>query len=251
MQNWTFKTTDGIALHVRELGKGRPLILLHGYFSEADTNWIKYGHAAVLAEAGFRVIMPDLRAHGLSDKPHDPIHYPKDILANDQFALIDHLGLGDFDLGGYSLGGRTVARMLAKGCTPRRVVISGMGLEGLSDTGKRAEHFRNVLENLGKHERGSAAFMAEAFLKTTGGDPVALLRILDTFVDTPEDVLRSFDFPIGVICGDADSDNGSAAALAELVPRGQLITVPGNHMSAVIKAELGLAIRDFLLEEGI
>lgn len=251
MQNWTFKTTDGIALHVRELGEGRPLILLHGYFSEADTNWIKYGHAAVLAEAGFRVIMPDLRAHGLSDKPHDPIHYPKDILANDQFALIDHLGLGDFDLGGYSLGGRTVARMLAKGCTPRRVVISGMGLEGLSDTGKRAEHFRNVLENLGKHERGSAAFMAEAFLKTTGGDPVALLRILDTFVDTSEDVLRSFDFPIGVICGDADSDNGSAAALAELVPRGQLITVPGNHMSAVIKAELGLAIRDFLLEEGI
>ncbi|RDV06764.1 alpha/beta fold hydrolase [Sphingorhabdus pulchriflava] len=251
MQNWTFKTTDGIALHVREIGAGRPLILLHGYFSEADTNWIKYGHAAVLAEAGFRVIMPDLRAHGLSDKPHDPIHYPKDILANDQFALIDHLGLGDFDLGGYSLGGRTVARMLAKGCTPRRVVISGMGLEGLSDTGKRAGHFRHVLENLGKHERGSPAFMAEAFLKTTGGDPVALLRILDTFVDTPEDVLRSFDFPIGVICGDADSDNGSAAALAELVPRGQLITVPGNHMSAVIKAELGLAIRDFLLEEGI
>ena len=251
MQNWTFKTTDGIALHVREIGAGRPLILLHGYFSEADTNWIKYGHAAVLAEAGFRVIMPDLRAHGLSDKPHDPIHYPKDILANDQFALIDHLGFGDFDLGGYSLGGRTVARMLAKGCTPRRVVISGMGLEGLSDTGKRAGHFRNVLENLGKHERGSAAFMAEAFLKTTSGDPVALLRILDTFVDTPEDVLRSFDFPIGVICGDADTDNGSAAALAELVPRGQLITVPGNHMSAVIKAELGLAIRDFLLEGGI
>ena len=86
---------------------------------------------------------------------------------------------------------------------------------------------------------------------TTSGDPVALLRILDTFVDTPEDVLRSFDFPIGVICGDADTDNGSAAALAELVPRGQLITVPGNHMSAVIKAELGLAIRDFLLEGGI
>lgn len=251
MQNWTFKTTDGIALHVREMGEGRPLILLHGYFSEADTNWIKYGHAAVLAEAGFRVIMPDLRAHGLSDKPHDPAHYPKDILADDQFALIDLLGLGDFYLGGYSLGGRTVARMLAKGCTPRRVVISGMGLEGLSDTGKRAGHFRHVLENLGKHERGSPAFMAEAFLKTTGGDPVALLRILDTFVDTPEEVLRTFDLPIGVICGDADTDNGSAAALAELVPQGKLITVPGNHMSAVIKPELGLAIRDFLLEGGI
>lgn len=251
MQTWTFKTTDDITISVREMGEGRPVILLHGYFSEADTNWIKYGHAKLLAEAGFRVIMPDLRAHGLSDKPHDPAHYPKDILADDQFALIEHLGLIDFDLGGYSLGGRTVARMLAKGCRPRRVVISGMGLEGLSDTGKRAGHFRHVLENLGKHDRGSPAFMAEAFLKTTGGDPVALLRILDTFVDTPIEVLQTFDLPIGVICGADDSDNGSASALADILPKGRLISVPGNHMSAVIKPELGLAIREFLLEEGL
>ncbi|HMT41245.1 MAG TPA: alpha/beta fold hydrolase [Sphingorhabdus sp.] len=248
MQNWIFKTVDGIAIHVREVGEGRPVILLHGYFSEAETNWIKYGHAALLAEAGFRVIMPDLRAHGLSDKPHDPAHYPKDILADDQLALIDHLGLSDFDLGGYSLGGRTVARMLAKGCRPRRVVISGMGLEGLADTGKRAGHFRHVLENLGKHERGSPAFMAEAFLKTTGGDPVALLRILDTFVDTPVDLLARFDLPIGVVCGEDDNDNGSATALARTLPQGRLISVPGNHMSAVIKPELGEVIRDYLLE---
>lgn len=251
MQMWTFKTSDDVSINVREMGDGRPVILLHGYFSEADTNWIKYGHAKLLAEAGFRVIMPDLRAHGLSDKPHDPAHYPKDILADDQFALIDQLGLSDFDLCGYSLGGRTVARMLAKGCRPHRVVISGMGLEGLSNTGKRAGHFRHVLENLGKHERGSPAFMAEAFLKTTGGDPVALLGILDTFVDTPVEVLRTFDLPIGVICGDDDNDNGSASALAEVLPKGRLIGVPGNHMSAVIKAELGLAIRDFLLDEGL
>ena len=248
MQSQTFKATDGISIHVRAMGEGRPVILLHGYFSEADTNWIKYGHAALLAEAGFHVIMPDLRAHGLSSKPHDPLHYPKDVLADDQFALIDHLSLTDFDLVGYSLGGRTVARMLAKGCQPRRVVISGMGLEGLSDTGKRAGHFRNVLENLGKHERGSPAFVAEAFLKTTGGDPVALLRILDTFVDTPVETISSFDLPIGVVCGEDDNDNGSAKALADLLPQGRLISVPGNHMSAVIKPELGIAIRDFLVE---
>lgn len=246
-----FESSDGIRLAWRETGKGRPLILIHGYFSEADTNWIKYGHAALLADAGFRVIMPDLRAHGLSGKPHEPLHYPKDILAADQFALIEHLGLNDFDLGGYSLGGRTVARMLAKGCNPRRVIISGMGLEGLANTGARAGHFRHVLENLGKHERGSPAFMAEAFLKTTGGDPVALLGILDTFVDTPIEVLQTFDLPIGIICGIDDNDNGSASALAEVLPKGRLIGVPGNHMSAVIKAELGLAIRDFLLEESI
>jgi pimeloyl-ACP methyl ester carboxylesterase len=249
VKTWHFDAADGVQLAVHEIGEGRPLILIHGYFSEADTNWIKYGHAALLAEAGFRVIMPDLRAHGHSGKPHDPAFYSKDILADDQFALIDHLGLTDFDLGGYSLGGRTVARMLARGSVPRRAVISGMGLKGLTDTAARGDHFRHVLTNLGQHERGSAAFMAEAFLKTSGGDPVALLRILDTFVDTPVEAISSFDLPVAVVCGEDDQDNGSASALADALPEGTLIVVPGNHMSAVVKPELGQAIRDFLLDD--
>ncbi len=247
---WHFEAHDGVRLAVHELGEGRPLILIHGYFSDAATNWIKYGHAALLASAGFRVIMPDLRAHGQSEKPHDPIHYRRDILADDQFALIKHLGLSEFDLGGYSLGGRTVARMLARGCAPKRAVISGMGLQGLTDTGQRAGHFRNVLENIGKHERGSPAFMAEAFLKTSGGDPVALLRILDSFVDTPVEAIAGFNLPVAVVCGVDDQDNGSAVALADMLPQGTLIPVPGNHMSAVVKSELGQAFCDFLLGDG-
>lgn len=250
LETWHFEASDGVRLAVHEIGPktdgGRLLILIHGYFSDAETNWIKFGHAALLAEAGYRVIMPDLRAHGQSDKPHDPEHYPRDVLADDQFALIEHLGLSDFDLGGYSLGGRTVARMLARGCAPRRVVISGMGLQGLTDTGKRAGHFRNVLENIGRHERGSPEFMAEAFLKTSGGDPVALLRILDSFVDTPIEAIKGFDLPVAVVCGEDDQDNGSAAALAEALPQGMLISVPGNHMSAVVKPELGQAFCAFL-----
>lgn len=246
MKEYRIAAHDGVEIAVRETGEGRPLLLIHGYFSEADTNWIRYGHAGLLADAGFRVIMPDLRAHGKSGKPHDPAHYPRDILADDQFALIDHLGLTDFDLGGYSLGGRTVARMLARGCRPRRAIISGMGLKGLTDTSARAGHFRHVLTHLGEHPRGSPAFMAEAFLKTTGGDPVALLRILDTFVDTPVETLASFDLPIAVICGAEDDDNGSATDLAAALPQGRLMTIPGNHMSAVTKPELGRAMAEFL-----
>lgn len=249
LRTWHLAASDGTSLAVHEMGEGRPLILIHGYFSDAETNWIKYGHAAMLADAGFRVIMPDLRAHGQSDKPHDPANYPVDILADDQFVLIDHLGLTDFDLGGYSLGGRTVARMLARGCAPRRAIISGMGLQGLTDTGKRAGHFRHVLENIGKHERGSAAFMAEAFLKTSGGDPVALLHILDTFADTPASAIEGFDLPVAVICGEDDQDNGSAEALAQALPKGRYMPVPGNHMSAVVKPDLGQAIRAFLTGE--
>lgn len=232
---------------MHEIGEGRPLVLLHGYFSDAETNWIKYGHAALIAAAGFRVIMPDLRAHGQSDKPHEPTSYPPDILADDQLALIAHLGLVDFDLGGYSLGGRTVARLLARGVRPGKAIISGMGLTGLTQTQGRGAFFAHVLDNLGTHERYSREWMAEAFLKSSGGDPVALRQILETFVDTSEAELASFTVPIGVVCGVDDQDNGSAADLAASLSNGALIPVPGNHMTAVTKAELGAAIRDFLI----
>jgi pimeloyl-ACP methyl ester carboxylesterase len=249
MKSNFFSAADGTNIAYHTLGEGRPVILLHGYFSDAQTNWIKYGHARLLADSGYRVVMPDLRAHGQSDKPHDRAFYPPDILVDDQITLIAQLGLIDFDLGGYSLGGRTVARMLARGCTPRRAIISGMGLSGLTDPAKRSAHFKDVLDNLGTHERGSTAWMAEAFLKTTGGDPLALRGILDSFVHTSEAELRAIDLPVAVICGEDDDDNGSAAALAALLPQGQLMTVPGNHMSAVAKPELGQAMLAALGDE--
>ena len=209
-------------------------------------NWIRFGHAAEIARRGFRVIMPDLRAHGTSARPHDPAAYPPDILAEDGLALIAHLGLTDYDLGGYSLGARTAARMVVKGAQPKRLIISGMGLEGLNSTGPRGAHFKEILKGLGTHERGSPEWMAEAFLKTTGGDPKALLPLLDSFVDTSEAELGAIAMPTLVLSGADDNDNGSARALAALLPRGEYVEVPGNHMSAVTKPELGRALGDFL-----
>lgn len=241
-----FDSFDGVRLAWRELGEGRSVVLIHGYFSNAEVNWLKYGHAAKIAAAGFRVIMPDLRGHGDSARPHDAAAYPPDVLMRDGTALVEHLGLTDYDLGGYSLGGRTTVRMLASGATPRRVVIAGMGLKGLVDTAGRGGYFRRVLTNLGSFERGSPEWMTEAFLKTTGGDPVALLRILDTFVDTPEAEVRSIAQPTLVASGVDDEDNGPAADLAAALPDATLAELPGNHMSAVTKPELGEAIAAFL-----
>lgn len=241
-----FRSIDGLDLAWRETGEGRPLVLIHGYFSNAFTNWIRYGHAALLASAGFRVIMPDLRAHGDSARPHDPAAYPPDILAEDGLALIAYLGLTDYDLGGYSLGGRTTLRMLVKGARPRRAVLSGMGLDGILNTAGRGGFFRNVLTHLGSFPRGTSEWMTEAFLKTTGGDPVALLHILETFADTPVEALAKIDSPVLVITGAEDDDNGSGEALAEALPDGRFVEIPGNHMSAVTKPELGRAILAFL-----
>ena len=241
-----FESFDGQKIAWREMGEGRPVILIHGFFSDAFTNWIRYGHAEKIAARGFRVIMPDLRAHGSSARPHDAASYPPDALAQDGLALIAHLGLTDYDLGGYSLGARTTVRMLVTGAAPRRVIVSGMGLDGLTGTARRGDHFRHILTNLGQHERGSPEWLAEAFLKTVKGDPIALLHILDTFVDTTEAQIASIRQPVLVLSGVEDRDNGSAEALAAALPDAILRTVPGGHMSAVLKPELGQEIADFL-----
>lgn len=241
-----FDSFDGVRLAWHEMGEGRVVVLLHGFFSDAKTNWIRFGHAAAIAARGFRVVMADLRAHGDSDRPHDAAAYPRDALTRDGYALVAHLGLTDYDLGGYSLGARTVSRMLATGATPRRVIFSGMGLEGLIDTGRRAGHFRHILTNLGQHPRGTPEWLAEAFLKTTRGDPQALLGILDTFADTPRETLPTFDRPTLVVCGAEDFDNGSASALADVLPHARYVEVPGGHMSSVTRPELGQAMADFL-----
>jgi pimeloyl-ACP methyl ester carboxylesterase len=243
-----FAAADGTELAWHELGEGRPLVLLHGLFSNASTNWLKFGHAATIAAAGFRLVMPDLRAHGSSAGPHDPAAYPPDILADDGLALIAHLGLADFDLGGYSLGARTAVRMVVRGARPRRLIVAGMGLDGLLDTGARGDHFKQILRGLGTHKRGSPEWLAEAFLKTTGGDPEALLPLLDSFVDTSRAELAAIAIPTLVLSGEDDHDNGSARALAEAIPAAAYLEIPGNHMSAVTKSDLGRAIAGFLTD---
>jgi pimeloyl-ACP methyl ester carboxylesterase len=242
----SFRSFDGAELAWYEVGEGRPVLLLHGLFSNADTNWIRFGHAEEIAGRGFRVVMPDLRAHGRSARPHDAASYPADVLARDGLALVEHLGFGDYELGGYSLGGRTVVRMIALGARPLRLIVAGMGLQGLTATGPRNAHFKKILTGLGSFERGSPEWMAEAFLKTTKSDPEALLPLLDSFVDTLESDIAALAQPTLVVSGAEDRDNGSAEALASLLPDGRYVEVPGNHMSAVTRPELGRAIADFL-----
>jgi len=241
-----FHAGDGIQLAYREMGEGRPLVLIHGYFSTAVVNWVRYGHAAVIAARGHRVIMPDLRGHGDSAKPHAATAYPPDVLADDGLALLHHLGLTDYDLGGYSLGARTTVRMLVRGAMPGRAIVSGMGLDGIVNSSGRSAFFRRILTQLGTFERGSLEWMTEAFLNTVGGDPVALSHILGTFVDTPVEDIARIRAPTLVLAGADDRDNGSAEDLAAALPNGQFVSVPGNHMSAVTRSELGAAVADFL-----
>ncbi len=248
--HWDFASFDGTRLAVHEMGQGRPLILLHGLFSNADTNWIKFGHAARLAEAGFRVIMPDLRAHGESDAPHDPSAYPDDVLVQDALSLFAHLGLSDYDLGGFSLGARTTAKLLLSGATPRRAILAGMGLEGLAGWAPRKEFFLHAIAQRDTAKRGDPHWLAIQFMKSQKIDPVAAALLLGTFADIEPEQLAAIKIPVLVLCGSEDRDNGDPHALVAALPKAELATIPGTHMSSVTRAELGDAIVAFLSGAG-
>lgn len=244
VHRWT--ASDGIELAWHEVGEGRAVILLHGLFSDAPMNWINFGHADRIAAAGRRVVMPDLRAHGLSGKPHSRDAYPQGILVRDLVELVARVGLAEFDLGGFSLGARTVVQAVGEGLRPGKAVLAGMGLQGLRNWGRRQTFFREAIANFDTSARGDPHWLAIQFMKTMKVDRIAAELVLGTFTDMAPGWLDAFAMPTLVVCGREDEDNGSARELAEALPDATFAEIPGTHMSSVTKAELGEEIARFL-----
>ena len=241
-----WKASDGVELAWHEVGQGRPVILLHGLFSDARMNWVKFGHADRIAADGFRVIMPDLRAHGLSDRPHGAEFYPRGILARDLRELVDQLELTEFDLGGFSLGARTTVEAVGEGMRPRRAILGGAGLEGLRNWKRRKNFFLEAIELFDKAQRGDAHWLSIQFMKSQKVDRVASAQLLESFEDAFMSWLEAFIMPTLVLCGSEDDDNGSAEELANVLPHSVFEEVPGTHMSSVTKPEFGEAVARFL-----
>ena len=240
--HWT--ASDGVQLAWRETGQGRPVFLLHGLFSDAYVNWIKFGHAARIAAEGFRVIMPELRAHGLSGKPHGSQFYPKGILARDLRELIACLQLDEFDLVGFSLGARTAVEGVGEGLRPRRAVLGGAGLEGLRNWKRRKTFFVEAIAMFDQVQRGDPHWLSIQFMKSQKVDRVAAGLLLNSFEDAFMRWLEAFTMRTLVVCGSEDDDNGSAEELANVLPNAVFREIPGTHMSSVTKPELGEVIAE-------
>jgi len=250
MSVYRFAGRGGVGLACRETGSGRPLVLLHGFMG-AGSHMLGHGRAGVFAGQGYRVITPDFRGHGDSAKPHDPAAYPPDVLADDGLALVGHLGLGDgdYDLGGYSLGGRIVVRMLARGAKPGRAIVAGQGLAKVSGPQGGGVNHRvlTALAGGAAIEPGSPGAPIAHRISELGADPVALLYVLNSLVPTPEDALRQIAIPTLVAIGEKD-ERSDADGLAALMPNARFVRVPGDHGSAFAAPELIAAIAAFLAE---
>jgi pimeloyl-ACP methyl ester carboxylesterase len=243
-----FPGRDGVRLAYREVGEGRPLVLLHGLLGDGRL-WLLHGRAEELAAHGHRVVMPDFRGHGASAKPHDAAAYPHDVLTDDGLALLDHLGLddGDYDLGGYSLGARIVVRMLVRGARPGRAVVAGQGLREVLGVGGGAGAFlRRVIAGSGTFAPGSPEERAEQRLRSTGEDTAALLHMLGSIATTAVEPVRGIQVETLVVVGADDERAASAGELVEALPLGRLAVVPGDHSTAVAAPELTAAILEFL-----
>ena len=200
----------------RDWAQGRPVILLHGLFSDANMNWIKFGHAQRIAAEGFRVIMPDLRAHGQSGQPHgeralsEGHPRPRPARAGRASRARPSSTSADFR----SARGRR-SRAWARGFGRAARSSAARASRGLRNWKRRKTFFLEAIDLFDKVQRGDPHWLSIQFMKSQDVDRVAAAQLLESFEDTFMDWLQAFTMPTLVVCGSEDDDNGSAEELAD------------------------------------
>jgi len=243
---------DGIEIAFHDEGKGEPIILVHGFASNADVNWIHPGWITTLTRAGRRVVALDNRGHGASSKLYDPALYHSERMAGDVRALLDHLGIARADVLGYSMGTRIAAFFaVAHRQRIRRAIFGGLGFRLIEGVGL-PETIAAALEAPSLSDvRDPAAGMFRLFAEQTKSDLRALAACVRGSRQTlTREQVAQIEAPVLVAVGTKDDVAGSAQGLAALLPRGRAFDIPGrDHMLAVGDRAFKAAVLDFLAEQ--
>ena len=239
----TYASFDGTTISYHELGEGPVVLLLHGFSGNADLNWLQPNIAQKIADAGYRVIAPDLRGHGASPFDAAPEDWPADAVARDQIALTAHLGEGPYATAGYHMGAISALRFHLLSRNTGRLILGGIGDSVADETNTdRNTVFRAAIEAAIAGEDTPAARAILARAKATGGALRGYLGALSARTYTPADLLATFTVPTLVLTGDQDLDNGSGPALAARIPGARYLGLTGTHLTAVIEPAFPAAI---------
>jgi pimeloyl-ACP methyl ester carboxylesterase len=239
-----FTSFDGTKIYYEVKGDGEPVVLVHGFIVNSQS-WKRTVLYHDLLNSGYKVIILDLRGNGQSDKPHQPEAYENDAEAKDIMALVQKLHLKKYSAVGYSRGSIIVSRLLVLDKKLDKAVISGMGSDFTNpEWPRRIMFYRALMGDSVKELEGMVKYVKEQDL-----DQTALAYLQKAQPSTSKAELAAIRKPVLIICGDHDSDNGSAKELASLIPGSVYKETPGVHNTASSTKEFSAAVISFLAKK--
>jgi pimeloyl-ACP methyl ester carboxylesterase len=241
----TFASFDGTEIFYSSEGYGSAVLLIHGSFTDSERSWVARGITAELQARGHQVVMMDCRGHGRSAKPHDPVAYAGDTMANDARALLDHLDLQAVQVVGYSMGSRVAARLAVLDQRVHSLVLGGCG--DADAGGPVAGTFAEVLEAEDTGQLDAGSRMMRDQLDHYGADRVAMAALCRAYASGEERmVITGIKVPTLFLTGIDDRLPGEVAPLVDGVPGSQWVQVPGDHFTALDDPGFLSAIVEFL-----
>jgi pimeloyl-ACP methyl ester carboxylesterase len=300
----SFTSFDETRIAYHDEGVGPTVILMHGYGLDGLGNFGHFDYSRPILErtlslfreemgfappmpeppvegrpglihrllgTGARVIVPDMRGFGASDKPHDTAAYANSAMARDVAALIDHLDIDASDVLGFSMGSVTTAKLLALGISQvKSAILAGVGdyiLEGEAmelpknwpipnhlpkplTMRAHAEEGANVLER-GEIDRGNLMTAQVIMVRATGADPKVLAAVLRGAMaeQIPPEALRKVDAPVLLLNGKADVANQAIGRLLEMIPNVRSTACDGDHGSTPFQPSFQQAVTEFFEEQ--
>ncbi len=255
MPQFGFADSSGLAIHFEKFGSGTPIILVHGWGADIQSNWVDSGWVSMLAEQR-TVVALDVRGHGTSDKPLalDPYGYAA--MSQDVLAVMDELDIDRADYLGYSMGSFMGAYLL--GHHPQRftsLVLGGIGDETAASAAQGSEiaealraadvsriqsavgrSVRRFVESIPHNDLESLAYSAlkmwpEGYPLKIAGSNIAHARM-----------------PVLIVNGENDHPYvDSAEKLVKALPNGSYVKIPNtDHLTTVSNERFKQVVGEFL-----
>jgi pimeloyl-ACP methyl ester carboxylesterase len=242
---------DGVEIAFLDEGEGEPVVLVHGFASNKEVNWVAPGWIATLTRAGRRVIALDNRGHGASTKLYEPAAYHSSVMAEDVRSLLDHLRLPRADVFGYSMGARITAYLaLAHPGRVRSAVLGGLGIQLVEGVGLPEELARGLEAPSLAAVTDPMARTFRSFAEQTKSDLRALAACLRGSRQTLSRAeVERIAVPLLVAVGSKDAIAGSPQELAALIPGARALTIADrDHMLAVGDKAFKAGVLEFLAQ---
>jgi pimeloyl-ACP methyl ester carboxylesterase len=231
-----FFDSESVKIAYRDVGAGEPVLLIHGFASNSEVNWVGPSWVETLADAGYRAIALDNRGHGESQKLYDQSAYGAPMMAEDARRLLDHLEIKAAHVMGYSMGARIGSFLTAR--HPQRVAsltLSGMGINLVRGVGGAGPIAAALEADSVDEVTNDAARSFRLFADQTGSDRLALAACIRASREPiTAEALAGAGVLILIAVGTDDVVAGSARELAEVLPGAQVLDIPNrDHMRAV------------------